>query len=366
MSAAAFVIAIALVAIAFSIGVLSNWLSSVMPKIQPRYLVAGTLIFALIAVFIGFAQKGTQMAASGTVPQSDGARSDDLSSIAPGLVNRILLLTDDSSGSPVLFAERLNGTGRERLADFGGPVVVLAGSTNLLVSWPDGATQGLQIRTDTGQLVRKLTRPPIGFSDDSPALASSAGIVYFIRSKVKDLGDNTTTFIHPQLMHVLLDGSTPATPVRTSAPLWSVSSDTSGNLLAGKCSVSDPGNVGQACTVDPRTGRLHHIPGSEDSTVSDVAVSPGGAMVAYSSFTATPYGRSQVFVYEIQKNSTTDLSRLPGQNDEPSWAPSSTQPCLAFRHDPTGQDPEIYIGCLSPKSETALAIEVGSSPAWLA
>jgi hypothetical protein len=365
MSVTALMIAAALFVVAFAISVLSNWLSARLPTLPVRYLVVGILALAVASLAVGVVQHW-QPNPPGLSEPTGQATQSGLAAIAPDLMSRILLLTDDSSGAPVMFAERLDGTDRERLADFGGPLTVIPKSLNVLVAWSDGAGQSLQVRSDTGQLIRKLTRPPHGYTDTSPTLASDVGVVYFIREQVRNVGDGTSVLLAPRLMRVPLDGSVSASPVRTSEPLDTVSVDDSGSLLAGQCSVDDPGNVGQACTVSPRTGILHHIPGSQTSTMSDVTVSPDGTMIAYSSFSATPFGGSQVFVFNVRHGSTTDLSQLPGVNDQPAWAPPSTHPCLAFRHDSTGQNPVIYLGCLTPAPRAAPAIPVGAWPAWLA
>lgn len=84
-------------------------------------------------------------------------------------------------------------------------------------------------------------------------------------------------------------------------------------------------------------------------------------MIAYS----VPQSReSQVFVYRVDDGTVVNLSGLPGSNDQPVWARESEHPCLLFRHDETGTDSSVYLGCLTPEPRTQLAIPVGQHPLW--
>lgn len=279
-----------------------------------------------------------------------------VSVVPPELASRILLSTDDSSGSPVLFSSRGDGSERRRVRDWGGPGIAVPHSETLLLAW----NGRLEIRKVTGEHVRTVTRPPKGYTDESPAIAG--GTVYFIRLGIKDVGGGTSVARDPRLMNIPLDGTAREHAVATSAALGSVSVSSDGSVKAGTCSVDDPGNVGTACLVGA-DGRLTRIPGSDGSTMSDVAVSPDGRHVAYSSFTENPYGGSQVFVYDVRTGHTADFSRLPGNNDQPAWAPGSRRSCLAFHHSPTDEDSSVYVGCLGEAA--SLALPVGKYPIWL-
>ena len=143
----------------------------------------------------------------------------------------------------------------------------------------------------------------------------------------------------------------------------SVSDD--GRVLAGTCHVDDRTNVGQGCLVDRTTGQMRHIPGSEDGSVSDLAVSHDGRQVAYASPHSNPFGTIQVWVYDIAHTTTVDASQQAGINDQPAWSPSGARECLLFRHDETDRDPSIYLACMTPSPVAVPAIPVGSNPAWL-
>jgi Tol biopolymer transport system component len=369
MSSGAIAIAVLVVLVGFAIGVLGNWLS------LPSWLTGRKLVITVCALLIITTALGVVLNAPSPSPTAGGSSGGPagepssamggVAALMPSLVHSIVLSTDDSSGSYVLFSSRLDGSERQMLWDGGGPMAVIPGSGDLLLPSYESSTRAqLAVRTITGGLARTLTNPPPLYVDDSPSLAAKASTVYFIRHQVLVLDSNTSTFGRSQLMRVPLSGRGPVAPVSSAYPLETVSASANGRILAGECHLGDPGNVGQACLYYPSTGRMSHIPGSVSTTMSDVTVSPDGSMVAYSSFRTNPYGRSQVFIYDIRHNITIDLSQMAGINKQPSWIPSSTKPCLLFVHDLTGQDPSIYLGCLTPAPVVVPAISVGQYPVW--
>jgi hypothetical protein len=304
-----------------------------------------------------------QVSVSAALPPT-GPPDGSLLQIAPDLSSRLVLSTDNSSGSCVLFSSHMDGSNRQRLADICGATVPVPGSTDMITQWSETpAHGGLEVRTVTGDAVRRLTNPPAEYEDESPALASRTGMVYFIRTHMHAVGDRTWIPIGNTVMRVPLDGSRPEEPVGSAAGLGTISTDDTGSVLAGRC--QDKANVGQACRVMTGSVGLHPIPGSEGTTMSDIQVSPDGRFIAYSSFRANPYGESQVFLYDIGTGQTVDLSQLAGLNSQPSWAHGAARPCLLFTHDLTGYDPSIYLGCLTPQPRTLSVLSIGQYPQWL-
>lgn len=288
-----------------------------------------------------------------------------MSTIAPDLADRRILSTDDSTGSYVLFSSGLAGGNRQRVStELGGPVEPVPGTSQVIVAWHgDGRHGSLEVRELTGERVRSLTDPPLGHEDSSPSLAADAGIVYFVRSQVRDLGGGTSDTVDGWVMRVPLDGSAPAVRVELSQRLFTVSTDDSGTVLAGVC--DDPSHVGQACLRTQGQPNLRHIPGSEGTTMSDVHVSPDGKRVAYASFYASPFGGERVYSFDVAAATTTNMSQLAGHSSQPSWARDSAQPCLLFSNDPSGTDPAVYLSCLTPKPRQVQVLPVGRYPRWL-
>ncbi|MFG3602501.1 TolB-like translocation protein [Micromonospora chersina] len=291
---------------------------------------------------------------------SDGA--DTAVELAPDLRDRIVLSTDDSAGSYLLFASRLDGTNRRRIADWGGPVTGIPKSTNVIVSRNDERSGHgrIEIRTMTGDLVRALTKPPVGYGDDSASYAVDTENVYFVRTKWNKVDDRTATAVSSVVMHVRIDGSKAAEEVRGGKELRTVSVDDSGRVIAGTC--DDPSHVGQACLVPTSGDGFTHIPGSEGTTMSDVRVSPDGRYVAYSSFAKNPFGESEVFLYDLRDKKTIDASRLDGLNGQPSWVRGSKNRCLLFTHELSGSDPAVYLTCLRRDWQAAKVLPIGQYP----
>ncbi|MEU4339050.1 hypothetical protein AB0F59_31115 [Micromonospora lupini] len=298
----------------------------------------------------------------GGTPTSDGITVAEL---APDLVDRRVLSSDDSTGPSVLFSSQLDGGNRQRVtSDFGDSVEPVPGTTTFIVRWHgDGRHGALEIRELTGERVRALTEPPSDHEDSSPALAADAGMVYFVRSHVRDLGGGTSDTVDGWVMRVPLNGSGPATRVALDRRLYDVSVDDSGTVLAGRC--DDPTHVGQACVRTDGQTRMRFVPGSEGTTMSDVQVSPDGTRVAYASFRESPYGGEQVYAYDIAHGRTTNLSQLAGHNEQPAWARRSARPCLLFSNDPTGTDPSVHLVCLTPEPRRTQVLPVGRHPRWL-
>lgn len=271
-----------------------------------------------------------------------------------------VLSTDDSSGDYVLFVSRLDGTNRQRVADFGGRVVPVSDSLVVRTWSTPGAHARLEVSSVTGEQVRALTNPDVSHDDQSPSYAAAAGEVYFVRARAVSLGEQSWTYADHTVLRVRLDGSRGPELVSGTAGLISVSTDDSGTVIAGEC--ADEANVGGGCLVVG--GRQRRIPGSEGTTMSDIEVSPDGRFVAYSSFQANQYGVSQVYVYEIASDKTVTFSRLEGLNSSPSWARGTSDPCLLFTHDLTGYDPSVHFGCLGSPLWTVPALPVGSFPRY--
>ncbi|MBQ1022772.1 hypothetical protein [Micromonospora sp. C95] len=293
-------------------------------------------------------------------PPPDGAVT--AVELAPDLRDRIVLSTDDSAGSYLLFASRLDGTNRRRIADWGGPITAIPKSTNIVVSrYVERSGHGrIEIRTITGDLVRALTKPPVGYGDDSASYAVDTGYVYFIRTKWNRADEQTSTAGSSVVMRVRIDGSAAAEEVRVGQELRTVSVDDSGRVIAGTC--DDPSHVGQACLVSADGDGFAYIPGSEGTTLSDVQVSPDGRYVAYSSFAKNPFGESQIFLYDLHSKKTIDASRLDGLNSQPSWVRGSNNPCLLFTHDLSGSDPSVHLACMRGDWQTAKILPIGQYP----
>jgi hypothetical protein len=330
----------------------------------------GLAVLLVVAIGAGIAYAVlSQAPEGGTSPQAEtpgagqNATTDRTAAeLAPDLRDRLVLSTDDSTGSYLLLASRFDGTNRRRVADWGGPVVGIPGSTDIIVSsYDERAGHGrIEIHTVTGDLVRVLTRPPPGYGDDSASYAARAKAVFFVRTKWQQDDRQTSSAVSSVVMRVPVDGSGPAEEVRTGKQLTTVSVDDSGRIMAGAC--DDPSHVGQACLVTPGRDDFTYIPGSEGTTMSDIRVSPDGTQVAYSSFATNPYGESQIFLYDIRSRRTTDASRLDGLNSQPSWARGSKNRCLLFTHDLSGSDPSIYLTCLRDEWQTARVLPIGQYP----
>lgn len=272
-----------------------------------------------------------------------------------------ILSTDDSSGDYVLFVSRLDGSSRQRVADFGGPVVPVSDSFVVRTWSTPGAHGRLEVSSVTGEEIRALTSPDVSHDDRSPSYAAAAEEVYFVRARAVSLGEQSWSYTDHMVLRVPFDGSRGPEPVAGTGGMTSVSADDSGTVIAGEC--ADEANVGGGCLV--MDGRQRRIPGSEGTTMSDIEVSPDGQFVAYSSFQANQYGESQVYVYEIASGKTVTFSRLEGLNHYPSWARGTPDPCLLFTHDLTGYDPSVHFGCLGSPPWTVPALPVGSFPRWL-
>ncbi|WP_328473416.1 hypothetical protein OHA21_12450 [Actinoplanes sp. NBC_00393] len=296
--------------------------------------------------------------AAGKPPDGAGTAIE----LAADLRDRIVLSTDDSAGSNLLFASRLDGTNRRRIAEWGGPVTGIPHRTDVLVSrYDERSGHGrIEIRTMTGDLVRALTQPPVGYGDDSPSYAVGVGQVYFVRTKWNRADENTSTTGSSVVMRVPIDGSGTARTVRVGTELRTVSTDDSGRVIAGTC--DDPSHVGQACLTAEGRDDFEYVPGSEGTTMSDVRVSPDGRFVAYSSFARNPFGESQVFLYDRRSKKTIDASRLDGLNSQPSWVRDSKNRCLLFTHDRTGNAPSVYLTCLRDDWQTAKILPIGQYP----
>jgi len=373
MSLGAVALAMVGVLVGVAIAVLGGWLH------RPSWLRnRDILILIALAVLVPLYAGITMLARTQQQGQDgDGSSADSsptppapgggIAAVAPELLGERVLSSDDSSGTAVLFSSSIDGSNRQRLGEGFGRISMLPGGTETLAIAYDNGASGSKVvvRSLDGQVLRDLSHPPEDYTDDSPTLARKVGVVYFVRHKVEIIDSQNSTVSHGRLMRVPLDGSSAEAVVATSDMIDTVSVSDDGRVLAGACHVNDKANVGQGCLVDVATGRMQRIPGSEDSTVSDLAVSPEGRLVAYSSAHNNPYGSIQVFVYDIARAVTIDVSRQAGINDQPAWSASATKPCLLFRHDETENDPSIYLACLTPEPVVVPAIPVGSDPAWL-
>lgn len=349
------------------VGIISGWIPQ--PARVRTWHVVTALLF-LVAISAIAVELTSQSSESSDTPETQAAIDSEVSAqdLAPDLVDQLVLTNDDSSGSPILFSSHLDGTNRQRVWSIGSDLTptFAPNSTDLVVSQSVGTTSRIRIemRTITGDPVRVLTHPGENQQDQSPTVDAAANVVYFIRLTYTAPVDGTSTVKDSAVMSVPLDGKSKESFVQVPIALSSVSVSANGSVIAGQCNNADPqGGPVQACITEPGSGTFRRIPGSENSSVSDIAVSPDGKWVAYSSVTTNPYGKEQVYVYNVTTKKVTMLSQLPGFNNQPAWPEKSKNSCLAFHHNENDED-SIYVGCLNPKPAAAKAISVGEYPVW--
>src|SRR5258708_7085331 len=172
--------------------------------------------------------------------------------------------------------------------------------------------------------------------------------VFYILYYFTSVDASSSAVDHSTVMKVPLDGSSQEVAVPTPLQLGSVSASDDGTVIAGGCASANASGAAQICIIRPGSSTAVRIPGSEDSTMSDVAVSPDGKWIAYASVTPNPYGVEEIYIYNVASGQFTMLSHLPDLNHEPAWPPQSQRPCLAFAHSEGNNGSSIYLGCLTP------------------
>ncbi|MEU4339051.1 hypothetical protein AB0F59_31120 [Micromonospora lupini] len=286
--------------------------------------------------------------------------------LVPTLAAKRVLTIDDSAGRPTLYTSRLDGRDRRVLWDApdSWPAIPLDGDRLLLAApWEERGNDRLEVFTARGEFVRALSDPPAGQSDASPALASRAKQVYFIRNTWRDEGGGTSTLTSSRVMRVPVAGGGAREVPVPGVQLRTVSVAADGRLAAGQCVVGE-GEPMPACVVDTTTGRSTIVRPEEPATTDGVSISPDGGWLAYSAPVTNPYGESQIFVYDIGTRETTMVTRMAGRNVTPAWIPAGDRACLVFEHYERAAGSSIHLACLRPAPATVLAIPIGSRPVW--
>jgi len=375
--------------IGIATAILANWLRR--PTWLPTWhIVTALCVLAMLATIItllegtdaGDTRPGTAKRRAPTDQSVSNPRGGKMSvppnstavtELAPELVGATLLFWDDSAGRPMLFTSRIGHTRRDLAWDIstGADMAVIPGSTDLVLAIPAGpdGDNRLEVHALDGKLLRVLTRPAHNESDNAPTIVGNSRIVYFGRYYWKDAPGGSRITWRYQLMRVSLDQPGKPQPVATTAKRFSVSGGSVGTLLAGPCS-HDSGAF-QICVVDPSSGHSSVITAPIRATLSDVQISPDGRWVAYSSPESNPYGETEIHVVRVpqpgdeQPARPSLLTKLPGRNSSPAWAPSPSHRCLAFDHYERTKGSSIRLACLDRIGVTAELLPVGDHPIWL-
>ncbi len=348
-------IAVVLAALALIIGITSNWIPK--PKqLKVRWVVvilavAAILMFVLTRVTADD-EAGTKATPERTSTTSGGLTSPPPANEIPEEVRQRLVMTwDDSSGSPVLYSSRSDGTNRQRSGVDGSNIRLsfLPNSTDIVMSSYEssGDSQYLEIQSLSGEHIRRLTHPKAHFRDfGAYAIDYDSGMLYFLRERSTDVGEGTSTLKPYGLMRVPLDGSKPEQLVKTPIQLQSsISTSRDGAMLAGECFPEE--GPSQICVTAPEAKSYVRLPGSMDSSMEGPSVSPDGRYIAYSSIKSNAYGESQVYVYDRETKATTMLTQLPGRNGDVTWFPDPNVRCLALSHYETSAS--VYFSCLQSR-----------------
>jgi hypothetical protein len=378
-------------ACAFALGVVGGWVAPPRNLSQPAIRMM-TVVLGVAAVVLALAavatpdSPGDKTTAGGSITPSKSAGVRDQATGAgsgssqkrspsaepdgpPDKVKKNLLLTIDSgAGSPTLYSWHVDGTNRQLLGGTGSGItpVPIPGTSNMLSPMsPAGArTFGIYEVSLNGDIVRQLTSPSsASLSDEDVALATASKEVFVARTRTRMVDSTTGTVSSYELFEFPLARPSDARPLAFAKDVQQITVDATGGELAGQCAGSRA-EPAQICVVNTKTGRRTHVPGAEGTTMSNAALSPDGAMLAYDAFKPNPYGESQVFVFDLAHHVTSEVSSLTGQNDQPTWAPGSNS-CLAFHHFETARE-SIHIACRATGSTWSDfdTTATGSNPAW--
>jgi hypothetical protein len=383
-----FILLVFLGIIGIATAVLANWLRR--PSWLPTWhIVTGICVLALVAVLLTLAQdtdaKSTRSGGVAPGAPVSNPRDGEITSIPPHsasvaelaaeLVDATLLSWDDSAGRPMLFTSRVGHTHRDLAWDIstGADIGVIPGSTDLVVAMPVGpdADNRLELHSLDGKLLRVLTRPTHNESDISPTVVvRDSRTVYFTRYYWKDSAGGSRFTWRYQLMQMSLDQPDDPHPVATTTEMFSVSAGSDGTTLAGLCR-NDSGPP-QICVVNPSSGRIRVITTTTLATASDVQLSPGGHWIAYSSPEPNPYGEIEIYVVRVPQPEDEQrtqpsllMTKLPGRNGFPAWAPILSHRCLAFDHYERAKGSSIRLACLDRPGVTAELLPIGQHPIWL-
>lgn len=348
------------------VGILGNILTGWLDKpnwATSRLICILLLALTLIAAYLGWVKERLDERQS-TINRPSGQSPEvDLADRAKG---RLLLINDDSAGYPILFATQLDGSNKQRMWAVGSDLkpAFTPGSTDFVIPQYDEATETtrLELRTVDGDLIRGITQSGRDYEDQFVAIARETRDVFFVRAHIKPIDEQTSTYDHYELLKTNLD--TPSQVVKIELPytMTEVAVDDSGQVIAGSCS-NPGGGPDQICVSRLDTGENFVVPGSEQSGMEDAAVSPDGRLVAYSSIKTNPYGTSQVYVYDIERQETLQISQLIGWNSQAAWSPDADDPCLVFTHNETVGS-TIYLACLMPELSVLPTNISGEYPVW--